>query len=288
MARPTTGTDPNQEAVVTVRRPLSEQVTESLVAELRCRLTTREEDGVLWVITPYRLPNGDLIEIAIDPIDEKRFLVTDYGETGRFLANHGYDPLATPRGREILEALVARTGVENALPEVRKVTDLAGLAEAVFDVVAGCLALGDMLYLSRAYQPSSFKDRVGEIVRVAGIMAKEDVPVTGESGRTYRIHFTLYVPGVKRSGFLQTLSPRHPSGVKPMTDATLRMWVDLMDGHWLGTVVDDSLFSWPVEDLRILQRFSSVYAWSRREVLAQDLASVVATGEWPTTPGGGP
>lgn len=267
-------------------RPFSgEKVIESLVVELRGRLIPREEDGILWLITPYRLPNGDLVEVAVVPLDDNRVVVTDYGETGRFLANHGYDPLATPRGREVLEGLVARTGIENALPEIRKVTGLSELGEAVFDVIAGCIALGDMLYLSRSYQPSRFTDRVGEVVRASGIVATENVSVKGTSGTPYRIHFSLQVPGAERGGLLQALSPKHPSGVKAMTDAAVRMWVDLMDGHWLGTVVDDSLFAWPVEHLRILERLSCVYAWSQREALAHDFSMVLETGRWPDAPG---
>lgn len=261
-----------------------EKVIESLVEDLHGRLMTREEDDILWLITPYRLPNGDLVEVAVVPLEDDRFVVTDYGETGRFLANHGYDPLATPRGREVLEGLVARTGIEKALPEIRKVTSLSELGDAVFDVILGCIALGDMLYLSRAYQPSEFTDRVAEVVRGSGLVATKNVSVKGKSGTSYRIHFSLKVQGGERGGLLQTMSPKRPSGIKPMTDAAVRMWLDLTDGHWLGTVVDDSLFPWPMEHLRILERLSCVYEWSQKEALSRDFPRVSRTGKWPDAP----
>lgn len=250
---------------------------EALLRVLSGNFVCREQDGAAWVITPYRLPDGDLIELVVTSDDFGQFTISDAGETARYLANHGFDPTATPRGKRILEAIVARTGVEPVLPEVRKTAALSQLGEAVFDVILACLALGDTLYLSRAYRASRFVEEVARALMEARLKWTRNKDVVGASGRPYRVHFalTVYDDGVPSGeALLHTLTAREAAGAKPAVDAVTRMWFDIGNGMWRGTVLDDRFFGWPTEDIRLLGRLSKVYLWSEREELLRELTVV--------------
>ena len=245
--------------------------------ELSANFVCREQNGVVWLVTPYRLPDGDLIELIVTSDNSGQFTVTDAGETARYLANHGFDPTASPGAKRVMAEIAARTGVEPALPEIRKTAPAPKLGEALFDVILACLALGDTLYLSRAYQPTRFVEEVARMLMEAKFVCTRDKRVVGSSGRSYKVHFsiTVYEDGVPHGeALLHTLTARAPAQAKPVVDAATRMWFDIGNSKWHGTVLDDRFLGWPTEDVRLLGRLTKVYLWSEREELLKELTAI--------------
>ena len=251
-------------------------VVDSLLQYLTSGFECFEEDGLYWLVTPYSLPDGDLLELGVRD-DGDTVTVSDFGETARFLAVNGYDPTKTERGALVLSHIISRTAIEPLLPEVRKTVPREQLSEAVFDVITACLALADTIYLSRAYQPTDFLDEVAHFLAELNVKWVRGREVYGLAGRKYVVHFTILPeePYRGREALLHTLSAKKPGAAKRAVDTVVRMWFDIENHRWKGTVVDDRLFDWPEHDIILLKRLSAVYRWSERSKLGQDIVAAV-------------
>jgi hypothetical protein len=109
----------------------------------------RERENRLWIISPYSHPDGDLIEVVVLEGLNDRVSVSDLGETFRHLIDLGFDPRSTSKGQYLLENIVKRFNIEIERGQIQKRTIKSELGNTMFDVISACLAISDLLYLSR-------------------------------------------------------------------------------------------------------------------------------------------
>lgn len=243
-----------------------EEIIRAYLSTLKERFSCKEIQGRLWVISPYTYPDGDYIEIVISERADGEISVSDLGETLRHLRDHGFDPTAIVNGKYLLKELMSRFRVEIEGGVIQKRVG-AEPGEAILDVVGACFAAGDLLYLSRSYQPGTFVQDVFHWLQERKVSVERNYTVEGLTKKRYKVHF--FLPKVRdTSGLLQTLSPKSIYAVKRVVDATFRLWSDVgNDGWngWKGSLLDDRILEWKNEDIDLLKRVSPVYSWSDRE-----------------------
>ena len=226
-------------------------------------------DDRLLLITPYQLPDGDLIEVAVEERPDGRVRVRDLGETLGSLLAQGFDPNASEKRRWLLDQAIKQVGVEMAAGELRKEGPPDAVGAVVLDVAAAVRAVADMIYLHRSQDPQDFDSRVITFLSDHAPEVQPKVTIKGTSGHPYKVTARVFRPD-GRPLFVSTLAPRSRSQIKSTVDRIVRQWVDVdgtLDRTQKLSFLNDLSVSWPVPDLRLLNRFSVVTGWRTRHQL---------------------
>src|SRR3990172_4967746 len=243
-----------------------ENIVRDHLQQLGRRFSCSSEDDRLWVVSPYALPDGDLIEIAVIQTPSGQIRVTDLGETLRHLANIGFDPRTTSKGEYLLAEILKQHHVEVDRGMITKGTSQEEIGAAIHDVLMACYGVAHLVFLSRGYRPATFAEEVAHLLTEQGYSFEPRHHVVGRiTGTKYDVDFLVH--GKQKDGLMMTLSPTAPSGATAMVNATYRKWSDLRNGHWLGTVLDDRLVSWRPNDVLFFDSVSDVCRWTERETL---------------------
>ena len=67
-------------------------LTDLLVTHMRDEFTCIFGDDRVRIVTPFKRPGGDLIDVYVRPYADRTFVVSDLGESLGFLVSMGYDP----------------------------------------------------------------------------------------------------------------------------------------------------------------------------------------------------
>lgn len=235
------------------------------------------ENGVL-VVTPYQLPDGDLVELAVETREERRIRVRDLGETMSTLVLVGFDPNASEKRRWLLEQALVANGVTLNAGELQKEGPEHEVGSLLLDVAAAARAVADLIYLHRSQEPRDFDARVIAFLADHAAEVQPRVVVKGVSGHPYRLAARAFRPDGSQL-LISTLSPRSRGQIKSAVDRTVRQWVDVngtVDRLQKISFLNDVSVRWPTADLRLLNRFSIVTGWRVRHQMAPVLAGVAA------------
>ncbi len=256
---------------------------ESIIAhytkDLGSRFSCHWENGELWIVSPFTYPDNDLVEISVRELRAGQVLVSDLGETLRHLANQGFDPQSTEKGGYLLAEIAKQHDVDldRGMISRRVVPNQVGAA--IQDVLAACLGVSHLIFLSRGIRPATFQEEVAHLLSSEAPGFRQGHQETGRlSGKVYSIDF--FIPGQEKDGLVQALSASTLAASTAKVNATFRLWSDIPNGRWRATLLDDRLFEWRYEDRRILKQVSDVYRWQERESFLKDLHQMVL-GSYP-------
>lgn len=238
------------------------------------RFSCSERDGRIWIVSPYLYPNGDLVEVAVRELSTGEALVSDLGETLRFLSGQGFDPRTTSKGEYLIDEIAKQHNVSVERGMITKRVPVGAAGTALQDVLLAALAISHLLYLSRTYRPATFHEEVAHLLEGAALRF---IPRHEEIGQVTQKKYSIdfYIQGSRREALIQALSPTTKQGSIPMVNATFRLWSDVPNGRTRTTLVDDRAVEWRHEDLVLLEGVSDVYKWTDRERFQKELSEAV-------------
>ena len=220
----------------------------------------------LSIVTPYLYPDNDLVELFIEPSTERHVLVTDLGETMRHLESAGLDPFASGKRRLLVDQIARRLHVEVVLGKLQKEGPSEDVGAMVLDVAAAAIAVADLVYTSRAYEPATFTEEVSLYLTEHGIEHRRDVEVFGDTGRRY--HVSLGLNGKRiRPLYVQALSPAQTGQMNNLINRVFRMWWDVDGQTRKMSLLNDIEYAWKDVDLKLLAKVSQIERWSSKELL---------------------
>ena len=122
-----------------------EELISSYLATLRggfsCLPSGKER---VRVVTPYLYPDHDRIELFVRERDDK-VTVSDLGETLRHLETLGMDVISNPKHWFQVQHIAAGLQVQVREGVIFKETAKENVGEAIFDVLAACKAVADLI-----------------------------------------------------------------------------------------------------------------------------------------------
>ncbi|MHB8577655.1 MAG: hypothetical protein ACYDCQ_20270, partial [Dehalococcoidia bacterium] len=146
---------------------------------------------------------------------------------------------------------------------------VSDVGDALNDVLAACLAIAHLAYLSRSYRPATFVEEVAQFLTEHGLPFTPKHEEQGLTGKRYTIDFRLPRPG--SDALLQAI-PSAKSTAR--INATFRLWSDVRNSRLRVSILDDTQDEPRAEDLALLGTVSEVFTWSgRSERLLERLAS---------------
>lgn len=243
---------------------------ESVIPSL---FSCEEGEGFVTLKTPFFYPDGDRIELFLKPKAD-RILVTDFGETLRYLNGYGFEMKNSRNRLELFDDALKALGITHFRGALyASVADPSEIPEASMRLAQAITRVCDLLYTARARTPALFKDEVRELLEWHRFDIEEDYIVVGGSQRVYEVDFAVRVKSSIR--LVKLVSPSSVSSTRAVIDRVICMWFDIsqvvQERDCRISLLDDLSVTWKPEDMRLFSLASRVFTWSDRDSFIQNL-----------------
>lgn len=225
--------------------------------------------------TPYLYPDGDNIDVFCKPQGEMT-LVSDLGETARWLRMQTVAPRRSPKQKTLIEDACQTHGVEfykgMLLARCRQDDQLSAV---VFRVAQAALRVSDLWCTFRTRSVESVTDEVSDFLTERELPFERGEKLTGRSGRVWTPDF--HVRTVQRSSLVYVLSTGSRSAARGVVNHVHTAFFDLNqlaagpEALRFMSLFDDSVDVWSDEDLRLAEQLSTVARWSQPDEFAEML-----------------
>ncbi len=237
-----------------------------------------ELNGQLRIRTPYLYPDGDYIDLFVKP-EGDTLLVSDLGETVRWLRMQSIAPRRSPKQGQMIEDACLTHGVEfyRGMLTLRARADGSDLGEVITRLGQAALRVSDLWFTFRTRTFESVTDEVAEFLSERHILFDRAKRLIGRSGRSYLIDFHTW--SSHRSHLVAVLSTGSRSAATRVVDHVVATWFDLnhlkvgQGSLEFISLFDDTLDVWRAEHFRLLEECSAVARWSAQDEFADLLAA---------------
>jgi hypothetical protein len=228
------------------------------------------------VRTPFLYPDGDHIDLFIT---EKAdcLIVSDLGETLRWLRSQTLWPRRTPKQNTLLTDVCLTHGLERYKGVLlARCRSGDSLARTTLRVAQGCLRVSDLWFTFRNRVIESVADEVADLLAERTIEFDRRPRLPGRSGRGWRPDFHVLAPA--RGSLVSVLCTGNRSAARAVTEHTLAMWHDLSqlaagpEALRFVSLFDDTADVWAPEDFSLLDSLSAVRRWSEPDAFVESLA----------------
>ncbi|QVL50176.1 MAG: DUF1828 domain-containing protein [Thiocapsa sp.] len=243
--------------------------------------TKRIPGDILWlpderVRTPFLYPDGDNIDLFVQ-IKDGIAIVSDLGETLRWLRSQTLSPRRTPKQNALIADACITHGIElfkGMLVARCKPGD--SVATVIMRVAQACLRISDLWFTFRTRAVESVNDEVGDFLSERQLPFERRPKLVGRSGRGWTVDFHVMAPA--HGSLVSVLSTGSRSTARAVAEHVLAAWFDL--NHFTAgpealrfvSLFDDTADVWSPEDFILLEPLSTVTRWSQPDVFADVLA----------------
>ncbi len=169
-----------------------ERICRQLIESLPLLFTCEEKGEYVRIRTPYLYPDGDIIDLFCKEEDSV-IVVSDLGETGRWLRMQSVSSKRTPKQQAFIDDICLNHGVEfyrgMLLARCHPGDDLS---RVVTRVSQAALRMSDLWFMLRTQAVESFADEVSDFLVEREFRFDRDVPHRGKSGRIWKVDFHLF------------------------------------------------------------------------------------------------
>jgi len=239
-------------------------------------LFTCEQTGEYQRIrTPYLYPDGDIIDVFCK-VQNDVVIVSDLGETTRWLRMQTVSPRRTPKQKTLIQDTCQTHGVEFfkgiILARCRPENQLSAV---VFRVAQAALRVSDLWFTFRTRSVESVSDEVADFLSERHFPFERGEKLAGRSGKVWTPDF--HIRAVRRSSLVYVLSTGSKSAARAIVNQIHTAWYDLNhlaagpEALQFISLFDDNLDVWSEEDFRLAEQLSTVIRWSKPDEFAETL-----------------
>lgn len=222
----------------------------------------------LLVNTPFTYPNLDSIQVFIETLPKGEIVLSDKGETLRYLASYLIDPEESTHKANILKSVTSSFGTDFKEGILYKYSDEKHFSDDILNMINTILRVSDLQLAQKVKKPrSDFYAQVEELIKEI-VPVKEDIErrnvLEGKSGKKY--HPTYFIK--KANTVIEPLA--HPIQAVDWTKiaTVFQEFYDLRNKTEMGydfyAILDDEDNDWPDEPKILLSDVAKILLWSRR------------------------
>ncbi len=225
--------------------------------------------------TPYLYPDGDNIDVFCKSQGDVT-LVSDLGETTRWLRMQSVSPRRSPKQTALIEDVCLTHGVEfykgMLLARCRSSEELTPVA---FRVAQAALRVSDLWFTFRTRSVESLTDEVADFLSERQFNFERGEKLAGRSGRVWMPDF--HIRSVQRSSLVFVLGTGSKSAARGVVHQVHTAFFDLNhlaagpEALQFVSLFDDTADVWSDEDFRLAEQLSTVTRWSKPEEFAETL-----------------
>ena len=245
----------------------AQTVCEELINGLGELFPCMENREYVRIRTPYLYPDGDNIDLFVK-LQGDVAVVSDLGETTRWLRMQTVSPKRSPKQRAIIEDACLTHGIEfykGMLAARCRPGD--SLSAIVIRVAQAALRVSDLWFTFRVRAVESVMDEVADFLTEKEMGFDRGEKLAGRSGRVWTPDFHVRAP--RRSSLVYVLSTGSRSAARSIVNHVHTAWYDLNllqagpEALQFVSLFDDSADIWSDEDFRLAEQLSTVTRWSR-------------------------
>ena len=222
----------------------------------------------LLINTPFTYPNLDSIQVFIETLPNGELVISDKGETLRYLASHMIDPEESAHKANVLKSVISSFGTDFKEGIFYKHSSEAHFSDDVLNMINTMLRVGDLQLEQKVKRPrNDFYLQVEELIKEI-VPVKEEIErkttLEGKSGKKY--HPAYFIKNTKT--IIEPLA--HPIQAVDWTKiaTVFQEFYDLknkteMDYNFYA-ILDDEDNEWPDEPKLLLSDVAKILLWSRR------------------------
>jgi len=238
------------------------------IADVTSRFFPCEDKGTFMVIqTPFLYPDGDYISLYVESKHEGTFIVSDFGETIRWLRSNTQTIKRTPKQNLIIQDICLTHDVEflNGILQV-SVSQESEIPETIFRVSQAAIRVSDIWLTFRNRTIQSTTEEVSEYFDEKAIKYERNRKESGKSGRNWTIDF--YSETTQKNSFIALLSTGSKQSAKSSIDHVVACFHDIRllhendQRHSFVSLIDDTNDVWEETDFNLLSQVSDVALWS--------------------------
>jgi hypothetical protein len=250
-----------------------------IAAQLGDLFVCSANDPYIRIRTPFLYPDGDVIDLFLRPQQGEKMLLTDLGESLRWLRTQtASSGRRSPHQQKMLQDVCQTHGIElfKGMLVLREV-EQAKLADAVMRLGQAALRVGDLWFTMRTRAAQSTTDEVEDILRdQRDLHYERGKRLSGRSGREYTVDFDVHARS--QHSLLQVLSTSNRAATSGIIEHVYTLWSELRylkeqpERTQFVSLLDDSIDVWGEGDLRLLGSVSDcLVRWSRPDEVEQAL-----------------
>ena len=216
--------------------------------------------------TPYLYPDGDNIDLFLREQGSVT-VVTDLGETSRWLRMQSTSPRRSPKQEALLRDACLTHGVEwYRGMAVARSTNAEELPAVVMRVAQAALRISDLWFTFRTRSIESVTDEVAGFLLDKGFHADRGEKVIGRSGKVWKPDFHVRTP--TRSSLIYVLSTGNRTAARQVVNHVHTAFYDMHHLHvgpealQFVSLFDDASDVWDDEAFRLAEQVSTVTRWS--------------------------
>jgi hypothetical protein len=225
------------------------------------------------ITTPFIYPDGDVIDIFYRRI-EGGFILTDLGETVRWLESQSVSGMRNEKQKELIETICLTHNLEVKrdmfIARFNSNTDNKKLASSVLEIGQALVRLSDLWVLQTGRKNRTIIDSVEDFIKNLNISYEREQLYTGDTDRNWRPHFYTTVKG--NNVLTHVLNTDKKSNAKHILCTVNTQWEDLekykLDSNYkfISLIVDndESAKIWTEGDKKLLSKTSEVKKWSNK------------------------
>lgn len=225
--------------------------------------------------TPFLYPDGDNIDLYCKH-EEDQIVVSDLGETVRWLRMQTVSLRRSPRQTALIEDACLTHGVEffRGMLQARCSKDDT-LMEVINRTSQAALRISDLWFTFRTRAFESAIDEVADFLSSKELPYERGKRLVGRSSRLWTIDF--HVRAVRRSSLVYVLSSGSKSAARSIVNAVHTAFFDLnhltvgQEPLHFISLFDDMADVWSEEDFRLAEQVSTVTRWSRPDEFVEVL-----------------
>ncbi len=246
--------------------------------DLHC--TPLGDGNRMLIDTPYLHPDGDVIQVVLEPLGGSMVRFTDEGATLARLEMYGIDIRRGGASREAQASL--RSYRAELVGDELRVEGLAGETPEMFLRLIGAMRAIDGLGALRS-DPGQvqFASRLTTFLQSQFAEVVERPERRGMSGASYRL--TAAVPRQGREVLIQSAAGGKADTARRSVEHAFRVFSDI-DGQLLKdrkliVLSSGDQRRWPTEDIKLLSRVAFVGGWDERDRVVDFLKGEVVPEE---------
>jgi len=253
-----------------VKRFECNDVVRQYVATIADGTQVVTRDGECIVIAPIWFPDGEHIEIWIEPTDQDVMHLTDDGQAESYLFINGLK--ISDRIEESIKEVASAYGISYEQGELFIDTNLTEVGDAIHQLIMGIQGVAHLVHKKSRTTARTFREKVEEY-----LLEQEQ---NYEVGRTIQgktsAHSLAFYLNQGRNWLIEPLSATTVNSARnSFKGSVLFKWIDIKrvtDQYTRITLLDDRkqrATVWQDESLmRMIQEYSDeVIEWSRKERL---------------------
>jgi hypothetical protein len=252
------------------------KVCENLKKYISQQFNCSEFGDFLKIRTPLLYNDGDVIDVFVKSKSDG-FVITDLGETMRWLTNQMVSTSLSDRQTEIINKTLKFHKIsEYKGMFITKVQNEDDISEAILNLSQAIARISDITFTFTGRSNSSFYQEVNQFLEEEGFDFDKNKKYTGSSERIRTIDF--YVKTENCQSLIYGLTSSTKNGTNQRADTINSSWFDLkylLDDHSIKfiSLLDDEYTEWSHKNIKLLSSSSTVALWSRKNEFREHLVT---------------